>query len=87
MKLLLPEEKDSYGMPRKGKLMAVGNGDACSRMDFQEGEIVFFSKYAGQPMKISPRTYEALGENFEEGQTYLFLKTTDVYGRECLIGV
>src|SRR5438552_5566348 len=81
LKLLLPEQKDSYGMPRKGRVMAVGNGEVCAAMDFKVGDIIFFSKYAGQPMKISPRTYANLGSTFKENDVYLFLNTKDVYGR------
>lgn len=79
--ILLPDAKDSYGMPRKGKVVAVGNGFACVNADFREGQIVHFSKYHGQPMKISPRTFEELGEHFVEGQEYLFLNTKDIFGR------
>lgn len=81
LKLILPDQKDSYGMPQKGKIIAVGIGEKCVRMDFKEGDIVYFSKWAGQPMKISPRTFATLEENFEEGKTYLFLNTKDIYGR------
>lgn len=89
LKLILPENAQTYGMPRKGEIIAVGNGHECIERNYQEGDIVYFSMYAGQPMQISPRTHSAL-EKFEETAQYLFLNTKDIYGRtyekkeECL---
>lgn len=78
LKLILPESKDTYGMPRKGKIVAVGDGELCEHMDFKAGDIVFFSKYAGQPLKLS---MQELGGGFKDDQVHLFLNTKDIYGR------
>lgn len=78
LKLILPESKDTYGMPRKGKIIAVGDGELCEYMCFLQGEIVYFSKYAGQALKLST---QELGDDFKDDQIYLFLNTKDIYGR------
>lgn len=78
LKLILPESKDTYGMPRKGKIVAVGDGELCAHMDFKKDDIVFFSKWAGQPLKLST---QELGDDFKDDQVFLFLNTKDIYGR------
>lgn len=81
LKIVLPELKDSYGMPKFGRVVAVGNGHVCQRMDFRKGDIVHFSKWEDNRLKISPRTLEQLGTDFKDRTTYLFLDPRKVYGR------
>lgn len=81
LQLILPEVKDTYGMPKKGIVVAVGEGEHCARMDFQVGDVVYFSKWEDNRLKISPRTLAELGDTLKEDEIYIFLDPRKVYGR------
>ncbi len=84
LKLILPPTdpaSSTYAMPRSGRVVAVGDGPAAQKAGYRVGDVLFFSKWCGQPMKISPRTYDKLAEHFDDKRLYLFLNTKDIYGR------
>lgn len=82
LEVLLPDAKTTYGMPIKGTVKEVGTGGQCVLMDYRKGDIVFFSRYAGQALKLSSKTFSELGDEYIEGEKYLILNTKDIYCRQ-----
>lgn len=76
--LVLPfemEEKTKGGIiipstakekPTKGKVISVGNGKKDEPMEVKEGDVVYYSKYAGTTVEM-------------DGDEYIILKQSDIY--------
>lgn len=57
--IVLPESA-SKEKKAQGKIVALGNGAAISKLGFKEGDVVVFGKYSGEEIEIDKEEYKIL---------------------------
>jgi chaperonin GroES len=55
----------------QGKIVALGNGEAISRLGLKEGDVVVFGKYSGSEIEIENEEYKILYVGNEEDHSDL----------------
>ena len=58
--IIIPDTADKE-KPEQGKVIAVGKGDKIKKLDLKKGDVILFSKYAGEDKKIEGKEYKFVG--------------------------